>query len=333
MAKWEKARRPKSMDADPGDPPDEFWRTLVADRGRHDRNPPYYYARACKETIMKGGLRSNAVDTGALIYNERNSIIAEFCRRVQAVIWNRALIRTEKGILGLASEHVRKGDLICIIYGCTVPIILRKGNLKTAKERHMESIEDSVEAMHRVMRRCEKFRARKAHYMKKSEEEKQQIRKDLSQHKDEILHAEPNHFASRRKSWYNKRRAQSADRQEEDEEAQGGEYIPGSEDNSSEDDSEESESDSDDSDDVAKEMENGVDKAGDKVNGVANDNSGAEGPDSPVNKESRQKKANQRDPYRHYEFLGQAYIHGMMDGEAVRQKFYANKPDHVFEIR
>jgi hypothetical protein len=333
MAKWEKARRPKSMDADPGDPPDEFWRTLVADRGRHDRNPPYYYARACKETIMKGGLRSNAVDTGALIYNERNSIIAEFCRRVQAVIWNRALIRTEKGILGLASEHVRKGDLICIIYGCTVPIILRKGNLKTAKERHMESIEDSVEAMHRVMRRCEKFRARKAHYMKKSEEEKQQIRKDLSQHKDEILHAEPNHFASRRKSWYNKRRAQSADRQEEDEEAQGGEYIPGSEDNSSEDDSEESESDSDDSDDGAKEMENGVDKAGDKVNGVANDNSGAEGPDSPVNKESRQKKANQRDPYRHYEFLGQAYIHGMMDGEAVRQKFYANKPDHVFEIR
>jgi hypothetical protein len=30
-------------------PPDEFWRTLVADRGRDGRNPPVYYSRACQE--------------------------------------------------------------------------------------------------------------------------------------------------------------------------------------------------------------------------------------------------------------------------------------------
>lgn len=336
LAGWESARRLRSIDDDPGDPPDEFWRTLVADRGRHDRNPPYYYARACKETIMKGGLRSNAVDTTALIYNERNSIIAEFCRRVQAVIWNRALIRTEKGILGLASENVRKGDLICIIYGCTVPIILRKGGLKTDREREMEIAEDRVEAMHRVMRRCEKFRARKAHYLRKSEEEKQQIAKALKQHKEDAINAEPNHhFASRRKSWYNKRRAHSPDRGEEEEvEERGEDYSPCSHDNSSEDESEESELDSDGSDDEGDELENGVDNAEDRASGITNDNSGPQRPGSPVNKKkSRQRKANQRDPFRHYEFLGQAYIHGMMDGEAVRQKFYANKPDHVFEIR
>jgi len=47
----------------------------------------------------------------------------------------------------------------------------------------------------------------------------------------------------------------------------------------------------------------------------------------------RQDKANQRDRYRHYTFLDEAYVHGFMDGEAVREKFYRNKPDHVFEIR
>jgi hypothetical protein len=51
------------------------------------------------------------------------------------------------------------------------------------------------------------------------------------------------------------------------------------------------------------------------------------------NPPSRQELANRRDPYRHYEFLGEAYIHGMMDGEAVREKFYKMKPDHMFELR
>lgn len=65
-----------------------------------------------------------------------------------------------------------------------------------------------------------------------------------------------------------------------------------------------------------------------------NDSAGAYRSGPPLNrKKSRKQKANQRDQYRYYEFLGQAYIHEMMDGEAVRHKFYANKPDHVFEIR
>ena len=50
-------------------------------------------------------------------------------------------------------------------------------------------------------------------------------------------------------------------------------------------------------------------------------------------KKVKQDKAKKRDPYRHYEFLGESYIHGMMDGEAVRQNSYKLKPDHLFEIR
>jgi hypothetical protein len=108
------------------DPPDDFLRTLVADRGKGNRNPPYYYAKACRESIAKGSIESGRVNTEALINSEKNSIITEFCRRVQEVIWNRRLIRTVKGTLGLAHEQVEAGDLICIIYGCSVPVILRR---------------------------------------------------------------------------------------------------------------------------------------------------------------------------------------------------------------
>lgn len=108
------------------DPPDDFWRTLVADRGRDGRNPPVYYSRACKESFFKGGLSSGSVNTTDLINNERCSVVAQFCRRVQAVIWNRSLIKTtQTGRLGLASQNVQGGDFVCILYGCSVPVILR----------------------------------------------------------------------------------------------------------------------------------------------------------------------------------------------------------------
>ena len=45
------------------DPPEEFWRTLVADRGQHGRNAPTYYPRACKEAI-KRTVDGDTLETG-----------------------------------------------------------------------------------------------------------------------------------------------------------------------------------------------------------------------------------------------------------------------------
>lgn len=47
----------------------------------------------------------------------------------------------------------------------------------------------------------------------------------------------------------------------------------------------------------------------------------------------RQKLAEDRDPWRHYTLQGEAYVHGLMDGEAVSEKFYKQIPEHCFEIR
>lgn len=121
------------------EPSEEFWRTLVADRGKDGRNPPSYYSRACKESVFKGGLVSGSVSTSDLINNERNSIITQFCRRVQAVIWNRQLIRTESGHLGITRKGVKRGDAVCILYGCSVPVILRR------HEKSEDVIQDEAE--------------------------------------------------------------------------------------------------------------------------------------------------------------------------------------------
>jgi hypothetical protein len=117
LAGWEDAK---------GKPPEAFWRTLVADRGKDGKNPPVYYSKACAESFNKGGYQSGAVNTADLIYWERNSVVSQFCRRVQAVIWNRALVKTKKGRFGLVDREVKEGDLVCILYGLSVPVVLRK---------------------------------------------------------------------------------------------------------------------------------------------------------------------------------------------------------------
>lgn len=38
----------------------------------------------------------------------------------------RTLVLTKKGYLGLGPTNARKGDLVCILYGCSVPVIIRK---------------------------------------------------------------------------------------------------------------------------------------------------------------------------------------------------------------
>lgn len=51
----------------------------------------------------------------------------DFLRRVQSVVWKRSLISTSREhFLGLAPSKAKEGDLICILYGCSVPVVLRR---------------------------------------------------------------------------------------------------------------------------------------------------------------------------------------------------------------
>ena len=106
-------------------PPDEFWRTLVADRGPNGLNPPPFYPRACKAALNQS-VKNGHISTNTLVHNGKSTVVAKFLRRVQEVIWMRRLIITEYDFLGLAPEMSKKRDLICILYGCSVPVALRR---------------------------------------------------------------------------------------------------------------------------------------------------------------------------------------------------------------
>ena len=116
------------------EPPEDFWRTLVADRGLNGRNPPSFYSRACRESMEKM-VPGNPLDTKMLINEGQCTIVAEFLRRVQAVIWNRCLMRTSKDHLGLVPADAKAGDSICIFYGCSVPVVLRPEPLTADMQR------------------------------------------------------------------------------------------------------------------------------------------------------------------------------------------------------
>jgi hypothetical protein len=332
LAGWTEARKPTGINGKLDDPPTAFWRTLVADRGRNDRNPPYYYARACRETILKGGIRSNAVDTTALIYHERNSIIAEYCRRVQSVIWNRALIKTKKGNLGLVSEEVREGDLICILYGCTVPVILRRvtPKFKTKNELNNERLEDGVEAMKRIVLQMERYRERKLQYDTLDDAARKEVQDHTADYnKKHAVRKDLEKIAKDQKELEDLEEARQRELGEQD-----------------------TQSDIDDEDELPEleqeeETDTRQDRQSRKRQRTAEPQMMHDNRDDAARKEKekeeedetiqrhklRQRKAKIRDPLRYYRFLDQAYIHGMMDGEAVRQKFYMGKPDHMFEIR
>lgn len=244
------------------DPPLEFWRTLVADKGRDNRNPPYYYATACREMVIRGGITSGAINTAAVANNDRNSIVPEFCRRVLAVIWNRRLFKTDQGTLGLAIE-VEKGDKVCILYGCSVPVVLHR-HKKQPGESRIEEEEDCVMSLRRVVKEMERLRQRKGvHQAKKKPldfaktmEEAEEVRKKFREEQNQSVHRNRN---------------------------EKGDVRP---------------------------LKRATTVFGEK-----------------------QENAKMEDPQLWYEFRGECYLDGMMDGDALREKVHRQIPERTFELR
>ncbi|KAI7248279.1 hypothetical protein KC343_g2816 [Hortaea werneckii] len=115
--------------------PDKLWRTLVAERGPDGRNPPPWYSRVCK-------------------YCQADEV-RKFLKRVQEVTWNRKCFEAEgsdegegaggdprtqprKGPLyhGLASERAAAGNIVCILFGCSVPVVLEKIKTEGSEESY-----------------------------------------------------------------------------------------------------------------------------------------------------------------------------------------------------
>lgn len=139
--------------------PEALWRTLVADRSPEGGNPPSWYHRACLNCFAHS-TSTGDIDTGALIANPRSSsIMTTFLRRVQSVVWNRKFLKSAmRDSFGLAPMGTEEGDIICILFGCSVPVIVREHRSLAGEFEYYELIGEAYvyglmdgEALHKIL--------------------------------------------------------------------------------------------------------------------------------------------------------------------------------------
>ncbi|KAF2260254.1 HET-domain-containing protein [Lojkania enalia] len=109
-------------------PPEEFWRTLVADRDGEGGNPLAWYPLACKYALHHFNDEVDAVDTMRVSDGlDDPTLLKRYMQRLQSVIWGRRLARTkEHRFLALIPQMALEEDVICIIPGVSVPVVLRQ---------------------------------------------------------------------------------------------------------------------------------------------------------------------------------------------------------------
>ena len=104
---------------------------MVADRGPDRQLPAVYYPKACTALLAK--IIYGHIDTFDVQTWEHPSIVGEYVRRVQNVIWHRRFISTKRRrLMGIAPMNSREKDLVCVLFGCSVPVILRPSKVLDA---------------------------------------------------------------------------------------------------------------------------------------------------------------------------------------------------------
>jgi hypothetical protein len=118
--------------------PPKLWQTLVADRDPLGNQPPPWYKAACEHCLTyqtnNGHINISTILRRNLQANQQN-IVHDYLRRVRAVTWNRSFLKgnpvcsdtTEyhDELVGFGPPKTQVGDVIAILYGCSVPVILR----------------------------------------------------------------------------------------------------------------------------------------------------------------------------------------------------------------
>lgn len=127
MGGWQHCRRPG--DSMVYEMADQLGRSLVANQGFDRQQPPSYFRRSCLYALQRENI-SGDVNIQALVDHEQTpEVVSAYLRKVQNIIRFRKtfLGGKKKELFGFGSEDIREGrDHICIIYGFSVPVVLRK---------------------------------------------------------------------------------------------------------------------------------------------------------------------------------------------------------------
>lgn len=119
----------------PGDTrvPDRLWRTLVADRGPNNGPCPPWYRRTaqhCLDNLLCNG----HLNLDRAVY-DMDTYGADFLKRVRSVVSNRVFFeaassnyqqtKPAEALVGIGTPETKEGDVLAVLYGCSVPVVLR----------------------------------------------------------------------------------------------------------------------------------------------------------------------------------------------------------------
>jgi hypothetical protein len=109
-----------------------WWRTLCADRDGNGDPAPDSWVSAMKELlVMLNSETASGIDIEELLDTDIPELVRTYLLVVRDIVWNRRTFRSDinpcgKQFVGLVPPNARIGDQICILYGCSIPVVLRK---------------------------------------------------------------------------------------------------------------------------------------------------------------------------------------------------------------
>ncbi|KAL2132242.1 hypothetical protein VTI74DRAFT_4065 [Chaetomium olivicolor] len=122
----------------------DMWRVLVGGRSHEGTAAPNWYRRAFELAFGNAarGEQSSIPGTNSalpsMIQAARSALVANFLRRVSACVWERrylASTRDRPGYFGLVPRNAARGDMICLLEGCSMPVVIRgRRMLKVAEQ-------------------------------------------------------------------------------------------------------------------------------------------------------------------------------------------------------
>ena len=120
--------------------PSQLWQTLVASRGPQGTAMPTFYRRACQHVMANHTLNGH-IKLDSLLSSSVTGHVKDYLERVRVVTWNRLFVEADvlpgpsdvsglsgnstKKLVGLGPPEAQERDIIAILYGCSVPVILR----------------------------------------------------------------------------------------------------------------------------------------------------------------------------------------------------------------
>jgi len=119
------------------DVPDSLWTSLIAGKDKHGRNADGVSRYACLEALKTEDTSGDIRIDDLMRKKSTSSDLKRYLERVRNICWNRkGLVTILPELEGDPAEPIRqfgigpnemmRGDLLCVIYGCSVPVILRQ---------------------------------------------------------------------------------------------------------------------------------------------------------------------------------------------------------------